>query len=287
MNQHMKTRRMVKAALLLVIISLCLFIWGMPRQAATSETAASALLPAPPNDGRLIHVLVALCDNEFQGIVPVPAKIGNGDDPSSNLYWGAAYGVKTYFRKAKQWKLVQITAKLNEHVLERLVFKHTSRDVWLVADAYRGREIERCTHDFLRFAAGREASQIDVQSGSDNQTLHVGGSADLVVYIGHDGLMDFSLPDYPAKSDERERDAIILACASKPYFTEPLRRTGARPLLWTTGLMAPEAYTLKAALDGWIGGEDGAKVHERAAQAYHTYQKCGVRSARKLFATGW
>jgi len=27
------------------------------------------------------HVVVALCDNEFQGIVPVPASLGNGADP--------------------------------------------------------------------------------------------------------------------------------------------------------------------------------------------------------------
>jgi len=31
------------------------------------------------------HVIVALCDNESQGIVPVPARLGNGQDPGSNL----------------------------------------------------------------------------------------------------------------------------------------------------------------------------------------------------------
>lgn len=30
---------------------------------------------------RTIHVFVALCDNEHQGIVPVPEIFGNGDDP--------------------------------------------------------------------------------------------------------------------------------------------------------------------------------------------------------------
>lgn len=44
-----------------------------------------------------LHVIVALVDNAFQGIVPVPAKIGNGDDAFNNLYWGAAFGVKTFF----------------------------------------------------------------------------------------------------------------------------------------------------------------------------------------------
>jgi len=35
---------------------------------------------------RVIHILVALCDNENQGIVPVPKAIGNGQDPGNNLY---------------------------------------------------------------------------------------------------------------------------------------------------------------------------------------------------------
>jgi phage-related baseplate assembly protein len=51
--------------------------------------------------------------------------------------------------------------------------------------------------------------------------------------------------------------------------------------------MAPEAYTLKAALDGWIAGEDDEAIRQRAAQAYDKYQKCGSRAALRLFATGW
>jgi hypothetical protein len=42
---------------------------------------------------RIVHVFVALADNQHQGIVPVPAALGNGRDPQRNLYWGAAYGV--------------------------------------------------------------------------------------------------------------------------------------------------------------------------------------------------
>ena len=61
----------------------------------------------------------------------------------------------------------------------------------------------------------------------------------------------------------------------------------AYPLLWTTNLMAPEAYTLKSALDGWILGESNNKIRERAAVAYDKYQKCGLNAARKLMATGW
>ena len=63
--------------------------------------------------------------------------------------------------------------------------------------------------------------------------------------------------------------------------------SGAYPLLWTTGLMAPEAYTLKSALDGWIKRESDEQIRERAAAAYDKYQRCGLRAARKLFAAGW
>jgi len=74
---------------------------------------------------------------------------------------------------------------------------------------------------------------------------------------------------------------------SKNYFGPYLEKTGARPLVWTTGLMAPEAYTLKWAIDGWILGETDLQIRERAAAAYHKYQKCGMRGARNLLVTGY
>jgi hypothetical protein len=246
--------------------------------AVSGEGASVAVRP-----GKVVHVVVALCDNQYQGIVPVPAKLGNGDDPANNLYWGAAFGVKTFFRKAGDWVLVSATPVSGTSVLERVIFKHRKEDVYLVADAYRGRDIRRATWDFLRFSSGRDAGTVEIPSGR----LSTGGGADLVVYVGHDGLMDFSVPAMPRVEAGRGRDVIILACASRGYFAGPLRQAGGRPLLWTTGLMAPEAYVLKAALDGWILGEDGEKTRNRAAGAYHKYQGCSLKSALKLFATGW
>ncbi|HEY6389433.1 MAG TPA: hypothetical protein VIX91_27435 [Candidatus Acidoferrum sp.] len=51
-----------------------------------------------------------------------------------------------------------------------------------------------------------------------------------------------------------------------------MRASEATPLLWTNGLMAPEAYTLKAALDGWILQESKEEIRKRAAAAYAKYQ---------------
>jgi hypothetical protein len=66
-----------------------------------------------------------------------------------------------------------------------------------------------------------------------------------------------------------------------------MKRTGAKPLLWTTGLMAPEAYTLESAIEGWILKESGKEIWMRASKIYARYQKCGLNSAKRLFNTGY
>src|SRR3712207_6590162 len=70
-----------------------------PAEAVSAKTSENTEIPKTRNPGKVIHVLVALCDNENQGIVPVPAFLGNGEDAPRNLYWGAAFGIKTFFSK--------------------------------------------------------------------------------------------------------------------------------------------------------------------------------------------
>ncbi|MEM6720827.1 MAG: hypothetical protein AAF611_15965 [Bacteroidota bacterium] len=230
-----------------------------------------------------IHVFVALCDNVHQGIVPVPKSLGNGQNAQTNLYWGALYGVKTHFKRSKDWELVEILPTKNPKILERVLFKHKTSDTYLLADAYDGKYIKQTTIDFLQASSGANPTEISVK----DKKLSFGGNADLLAYIGHDGLMEFSLDTKFTPKDKKKRDAIILACISKDYFKPYLQQTGANPLVWSTGLMSPEAYTLKWAIDGWILGESDADIRERAAKAYHKYQKCGIRGARGLLVTGY
>ena len=248
---------------------------------------AVSYLQAQSSPRRTIHVFVSLADNQNQGIVPVPAQLGNGLDATHNLYWGAAAGVKTFFARSPDWALLICREKPKPEVLERCVFKHRNADVYIVADAYRGDEIRQAILDFFDAASGGNPEPITLSVASAAVSLSARGGAELVAYVGHNGLMDFRLPIVPRKKDEIHRDVIVLACASKQYFSEPLRTSGAYPLLWTTGLMAPEAYTLKSALDGWIDRESYEQVRKRAAIIYDKYQKCGLRGARRLFATGW
>lgn len=281
-----KTILLTLAFWLVVFLAACSPSMPLGRPAASNSQTNSETVAAL-NNVPVIHVFVALCDNVNQGIVPVSASLGNGDNPATNLYWGAAYGVKTFFSKSKDWEMVSQSQHLSAAVLERVIFKHRHRELYMIADAYQGKEIRKTTFDFLNSAAGRSGETITVGSLGRDVELHTHGSADLVTYIGHNGLMDFALPTSPTALDERQRKAIILACASKQYFDKPLLQTGATPLLWTTHLMAPEAYVLSAAIEGWANKESDEAVRVRAAKAYHKYQNCGLRAANRLFATGW
>jgi len=282
----------VKSFAILLIVSALLS--GCARVDSPAATTPQTVAPAPDtraekNSVTVIHVFVALCDNVHQGIVPVSATLGNGDDAQRNLYWGAAFGVKTFFSKHKNWEVVDCETGPDDgqFIIERCVFKRRDREVFLVADAYRGSEIQRATQTFLQAASGYPGETLSRSVGSKTYSLHLNGSAGLIAYAGHDGLMDFKLTAPPRKRDNEERAAIILACASKNYFADLLRRTGARPLLWMTNLMAPEAYILAAAIDGWLQKETDEQIRIRAAKAYNQYQNCGERSANNLFATGW
>ena len=233
---------------------------------------------------KTIHVIVALCDNKSQGIVPVPAKLGNGDDPANNLYWGALYGVRTHFRKSADWTLLTTIAKPETNILERCIFVHSRSKTYLVADAYQGKAMKAAINHFLTGTAGNKPKLLSAVHKEKRILLRLTGAADLNVFVGHNGLMDFraDMPK-PAKRRDEKRQAMILCCKSNAYFSKPLASAKATGLLTTYGLMAPEGYVLHAALAGWIADEGSNAIRVRAAKAYGKYQKCSVRAGMRLF----
>ena len=247
----------------------------------------SALAPAVTARVRTVHVMVALADNLNQGIVPVPARLGNGQDAAANLYWGAAYGVKTYFKNSADWRLLSCVTGPRPAILERCIFVQNKGETYLIADAYDGSRIRDAITEFLGAAAGAREDSVSLKTSDQNLTIAIAGRADLLVYVGHDALMDFQVPKVSGQVGSVSRRFIILACASQAYFRPYMKATGSAPLLWTTGLMAPEAYSLKAALDGWTANESDELIRERAASAYDKYQHCGLRAAQRLFASKW
>ncbi len=210
-----------------------------------------------------VRVFVALCDNKTQGIVPVGEKIGNGDDPEANLYWGCTDGMAVHFRKSGLWKEVKSESDVSNAILRRLTLKHASADIELVADAYRGAEMKLCLMDFEKAAAG--------------------GEYDLVAYIGHNALMDFTL-DPPAKVEGNRTEVVVLCCLSGKYFGERLKALGCRPLVMTEQFMYPGSFILGSVIESWRKGEGRAEVRSAAARAYATNQKISVKAATGVFA---
>ena len=284
------------------IILLGLLTGTAVRGAGQVGASVRARVDADAQTGQpvAVHVVGALCDNEHQGIVPVSRSLGDGQNPKTNLYWGAAFGVRSFLERKAGWERVLLAVPAGGAVLEKAAFhKKLPRDgrpvnVWVIAEAWDGAAIKAALARFLRLAAGHDpetvavnaAAPTDARTGAASASagLAVGGDAHLVVFVGHNGLMDFSPPCRPsAQSSAPPRAAAVLACASRPYFLDLLWMGGAEPALLTTGLMVPEAYVLDAAVTAFASGDSAAGVREAAAAAYAKYQKCGLAGARRLF----
>ncbi|MEM7010471.1 MAG: hypothetical protein AAF585_03205 [Verrucomicrobiota bacterium] len=229
--------------------------------------SALMLFSASAQEVREIQVFVALCDNESQGIVPVNPRIGDGDKPAANLYWGCSDGLSSYFKTSKLWKLEEREENPEDGVLERLTFTHASvENVRLIAHAYRGSEIRSCMNEFFK-------------TTTDEAT-----EAQLVAFIGHNGLMDFRLNGPAANESAPKRDVVVLACKSDAYFRERLESARLRPILMTDQFMYPGSFLLHDAIEGWLRDESVTQIRERAAKAYAKNQGISVNAARGVFS---
>lgn len=218
-------------------------------------------------------IIVSLADNEFQGIVPIPKDLGNGQNPATNLYWGAMYGVKSYFKRHDNYTVVQNNKyrELKGRLDAITLLPKDSSDYTIDAFAIDGRVQQSSVSLFYSFLTG-SADQYD-----------------LVVFMGHNALMEinndfpFDNPNNRPVLNERPKAAVI-ACASKSYFKDTiLDKTNAIPYVLTNGNMAPEAYVLDGILEAWMNNEGPEAARLRAAQKYAQYQKIPLKNAKWLF----
>jgi hypothetical protein len=221
---------------------------------------SAILIQAAPKQ---VRVFVSLCDNKTQGIMPVGEKIGNGDDPESNLYWGCTDGFGSFFRNSSRWKVTTSDKDVSATILRRLTLRHAKADINLVADAYRGSEMKQCIKDFEAAACSNKY--------------------DLVAFIGHNGLMDFNL-ELPNKSEGNDTEVVVLCCVSERYFGDRLRAFGCRPILMTQQLMYPGSFILHSALEKWNGGGSLSDFRTAAAVSYAKNQKISVKASTGIFA---
>jgi len=218
-----------------------------------------------------VHIIVVLADNTNQGIVPVPDKLGDGMVPGTNLYWGALYGVKSYFKRQDTITTIKDkSSALPKNVLEQLDFilKTDNGPVAIHAEAWRGDKMGLAIRSYYK-------------------KLAEPNGPGLVAFVGHNGLMDTYVPKPISIAGRpkpgKGKTAMVLACQSDSYFTPVIRDLGANPVLMTKGNMAPEAYSLLPAIKAWAEDKPVSDIRKSAAIGYAKYQKIPLRNANWLF----
>lgn len=107
----------------------------------------------------------------------------------------------------------------------------------------------------------------------------------MVVYIGHNGLMDFTIP-MPIKTRDQVKtpDCVVLCCKSEEYFKQRIISAGGRPVLLTSQFMYPGAFILHAIVDDWVSSKSLSTIRSSAGAAYAKNQNISKKAGAGVFA---
>ncbi|MBL4649891.1 MAG: hypothetical protein JKY03_09175 [Aureispira sp.] len=243
------------------------------------------------NQPLVVHIFVPLCDNEHQGIVPTTASLGNGFSLRSNLYWATTNGMKRYFKEKKQWELLQSIKNVYKDsvVLERVIFKRTypnQATVYVVADAYRGDKMLATLNHFSRAMSNNYTKKITLP---DSTRIDIHGGADLVVFNGHNGFLDFP-EDTPTKfynTTKSQKDMVAIACFANEYFEREALRAQAYPIVRAKSTLHPGAFVISAIIDDWAMLKPVEEMRLSAGKAYCEIHDCSIKTSKNLFYKGW
>lgn len=250
------------------------------------RTVIKAQLQAKINQNQplIVHAFIPLCDNDNQGIVPTTKSLGDGLNLKSNLYWATSGGTKGYFKKQADWQMVYNQFDTDTNVLERIVFKHqyNQATVYLVADAYRGDRMEATINDYLAAISNNRQQSIQL---TDSSLLHIAGKADLIIFNGHNGVMDNITIKPWINTSSKRTDIVMNACVSYGYLQAEFMKAGGYPLVRTNTLLYPGAYVLEQIIADWVAGVGPKELCLNAGRTYCLKHNCG--RGTKVYKTGW
>ena len=242
----------------------------------------------------VVEVHVPLCDSS---IIPCGnAKLGDGDNPETNLYWATTPGFGRWFnRRGGGWKRVKVegsetgdTDVLALHVYRRTV---SAPAAWrklgapkqfeldIVVRAWRGTAIDRALQAYAQDISGGATRTVKLDGGG---TLEGGGAAQLVAWVGHNRLMDLASFDWP-KPAAAKQGTIAIACHTAAYMEESVPGSTRVPLLMTRDFLFANAAPLEAAVLAFARGGSYAAIRGDAATAYAGVQKRPVAKIAGAF----
>jgi len=233
----------------------------------------------------VVEVHVPLCSNDI--IRCGNPKLGDGDNPETNLYWSTTPGFGEWFaRRRSGWKrvLVQRASATGDgdvlavHVYRRTVDAPASwrkrgvparYELDLVVHAWRGSAIDRALAAFASEVSGRGARKLVLD---DKTAIDAGGAAQIVAWVGHNRLMDLERFAWPKPSAD-VKGAIAIACDTAPYMEADVAAPTRVPLLMTRDLLFANAAPLEATVLAFATGGTYAQMRHDATAAYAGVQQ--------------
>ena len=243
----------------------------------------------------VVEVHVPLCDNTI--IRCGNAKLGDGDNPDTNLYWATTPGFGEWFaRKGGGWKrMVRQRAgeTADRDVLAVLVYRRkiSAPAAWrkrgaparfevdLVIHGWRGTAIDRALAAYASDVSGTGARTVTLDDGT---TLDAGGAAQIVAWVGHNRLMDLESFAWPTPG-ATAKGTIAIACHTAAYMEEAVPAATRVPLLMTRDFLFANAAPLEAAVLAFASGGSYAAIRRDAASAYATVQGSTVAHVAGAF----
>ncbi|MBS1119034.1 MAG: uncharacterized protein H6Q90_1262 [Deltaproteobacteria bacterium] len=226
------------------------------------------------------EVHVPLCDNTI--IACGNARLGDGDNPDTNLYWATTPGFGAWFtRKGGGWKHVLHQRggdTGNVDIVAVDVFRRTVQtpaswrkrglgstfELDIVVHGWRGKAIDHALAAYASDVSGGAARTLVLD---DRSTLEAGGAAQLVAWVGHNRLMDLERFEWP-KPGRVVTGTIAIACHTAAYMEAEVSAATRVPLLMTRDLLFANAAPLEATVLAFAAGGSYAKMRGDASVAY-------------------
>lgn len=210
-----------------------------------------------------VDVIVPLCDNTI--IACGNAKLGDGDNPETNLYWATTPGFGRWFARAGSgWQRVKVKPDADPDVLARVVYRRTQS----APASWKKRGVPATFSIEITIRAWR-GSAIDRALASYAQLLASDTPAHLVAWVGHNRLMDLDAFEWPAVSSKTTtKGAIAIACHTAVYMEHDVAGAERVPLLMTRDLLFANAAPLEATVLAFAAGGDYARIRSAAVDAY-------------------
>jgi hypothetical protein len=241
------------------------------------------------------EVHVPLCDSSL--IDCGNAKLGDGDNLATNLYWATSPGFGVWFsRGGSGWKRVlRQKATGDSDLLQVDVYRRTVEapaswrkrgaparfELDVVIRAWRGKAIDRALAAYAADLSGGAARPLTLDDGTK---LQAGGAAQLVSWVGHNRLMDSSdAYGWPA-SGRDVKGTLFIACHTARYIEDTVVGPTRVPLLATRDFLFSNAAPFEAALLAFTAGAGYARMREVAVAAYAAVQKQPAQKLGGIFS---